>query len=129
MSTHWDILCVNTKCSKHLDTAGFRINHGERFLHDVIKVLPTMIYAKPMLELLNLDAYPSIEYCGGEGPTMLELCSFASDHLGCSLKLLNEYGQMHDQCMSWWRCKCCDSRHKCGLKLDHEGDHGVPSKD
>lgn len=120
MSTHWDIKCFD--CGEE---AGFRINHGERQLTEIIRVLPCLPAAKVAMDVIEDIAYPEIHWSSScEGPSLSDLCQFAIDHGEHKLKLYNEYGQWSDQCHEYFKCKCCGTNTNCKKLAGHDGDCG-----
>lgn len=119
MSTYWDIKCFD--CGNQ---AGFHINHGERQLTEIIKVLPMLPAAKVAIDAIDDIAYPEMHWSGGEGPSMSELCEFAKECGEHKLKLYNEYGRWDDQCRDYWKCDCCGTNTSCQKLLDHDGPCG-----
>jgi hypothetical protein len=57
VSTHWDIKCFD--CGVE---AGFHINHGERQLTEIIKVLPCVPAAKVAIEAIDDIACPQLHW-------------------------------------------------------------------
>jgi hypothetical protein len=116
MSTDWNIKCVDCDEIHHFDDA----NHQDDRMLLLIKHADAIAALAELSTELGDQLNFRLGYSGCYGS--IDPAWFRK-HLGHNLMPIDEYGRMLDQCREHVYCGECKTRHRCGLKLNHEGEH------
>lgn len=120
MSTYWDIVCLDCEIDGKNESAGWHWNHGEQELAAILAQKDKIAAAWPMFEVVGgTDLRIGFPESGGS----VEAVRFFAMHHQHRLAVMNEYGDVLDECLHRWNCGDCNHGLVCHRPKGHDGAH------
>jgi len=120
MSCDYGVYCLDCEANLGIQDA----NHRHQEMHALIKLAPAIVAFRRAMDREE-DA---LQDSGLEIDVMvlwdkrLDMKWFVQ-HEGHVLMVRDEYGQLHDECGEYFKCRACNHQERCRRPAKHEGPH------